>query len=454
MEQGDVATVRGPDGSTATGRRGPDARARGAARHEPARGCARWRSTTWRSTRRASSARWQRSTARRRSPLHRPRRGARQPRQPAPRRRARRTATSAAWFADSDVYKTLEAVGWELGRAGDAGWTTSSTRPRGCSRTPRRTTATSTPATRASSRTAAARVRLEPRDVLRRAPVAGRRRRRARAPAATTCWRSRAGFADLARRRFGAVGGEPASTATPRSRRRSSSSTASPARAPTWSSPRASSSCAAAACSATDRFGSNYFQDHAPVREATEPTGHAVRQLYLAAGVTDVYLEAGDDIAAGGDGGAVGEPGHREDLRHRRPRLAPPRRGVRRPLRAAARPRLRRDLRRDRELPVELADAAGHGPRALRRRDGAGALQRDRRRRPRSTATASSTPTRCSCAPGTTARRGRAVGAPGVVPLRRAARRTSRAWSPRCTPTSPRSDDGGVQLHLLTRRAR
>jgi uncharacterized protein len=28
-----------------------------------------------------------------------------------------------------------------------------------------------------------------------------------------------------------------------------------------------------------DRFGANYFQDHAPVREATEPTGHAVRHL-------------------------------------------------------------------------------------------------------------------------------------------------------------------------------
>jgi uncharacterized protein len=41
-------------------------------------------------------------------------------------------------------------------------------------------------------------------------------------------------------------------------------------------------------------FGSAYLQDHAPVREATEPAGHAVRQLYLAAGVTDVYLETGD----------------------------------------------------------------------------------------------------------------------------------------------------------------
>src|SRR3954454_4417054 len=26
------------------------------------------------------------------------------------------------WFADSDVYKVLEAIGWEIGRAGDAGW--------------------------------------------------------------------------------------------------------------------------------------------------------------------------------------------------------------------------------------------------------------------------------------------------------------------------------------------
>ncbi len=44
-----------------------------------------------------------------------------------------------------------------------------------------------------------------------------------------------------------------------------------------------------------ERFGAQYFQDHAPVREATEAIGHAVRQLYLAAGVTDVYLETGDE---------------------------------------------------------------------------------------------------------------------------------------------------------------
>ena len=42
------------------------------------------------------------------------------------------------------------------------------------------------------------------------------------------------------------------------------------------------------------RFGSAYLQDHLPVREATEAIGHAVRQTYLAAGVTDLYLETGD----------------------------------------------------------------------------------------------------------------------------------------------------------------
>ena len=41
-------------------------------------------------------------------------------------------------------------------------------------------------------------------------------------------------------------------------------------------------------------FGRQYFQDHRPVREAVKASGHAVRQLYLAAGITDVYLEQGD----------------------------------------------------------------------------------------------------------------------------------------------------------------
>ncbi|WP_084830280.1 glycoside hydrolase family 127 protein [Demequina rhizosphaerae] len=41
-------------------------------------------------------------------------------------------------------------------------------------------------------------------------------------------------------------------------------------------------------------FEPSYFQDHLPVREAPEATGHAVRQLYLAAGMADVAAETGD----------------------------------------------------------------------------------------------------------------------------------------------------------------
>lgn len=41
-------------------------------------------------------------------------------------------------------------------------------------------------------------------------------------------------------------------------------------------------------------MGPSYFQDHIPVRESRDARGHAVRQLYLNAGVTDLYLETGD----------------------------------------------------------------------------------------------------------------------------------------------------------------
>ena len=37
-----------------------------------------------------------------------------------------------------------------------------------------------------------------------------------------------------------------------------------------------------------------YYQDHVPVRDASTMEGHAVRQLYLTAGVTDAYLETGE----------------------------------------------------------------------------------------------------------------------------------------------------------------
>ncbi len=40
--------------------------------------------------------------------------------------------------------------------------------------------------------------------------------------------------------------------------------------------------------------GSEQLQDHLPIREQTYVTGHAVRQLYLLCGVTDIYAEIGD----------------------------------------------------------------------------------------------------------------------------------------------------------------
>jgi DUF1680 family protein len=43
-----------------------------------------------------------------------------------------------------------------------------------------------------------------------------------------------------------------------------------------------------------DRFGYHYFQDHEPLRQVTDATGHVVRQLYLAAGAADAAAETGD----------------------------------------------------------------------------------------------------------------------------------------------------------------
>jgi DUF1680 family protein len=44
-----------------------------------------------------------------------------------------------------------------------------------------------------------------------------------------------------------------------------------------------------------ERFGAAYWQDHEPVRRATAVAGHAVRQLYLDCGAVDVAVELGDD---------------------------------------------------------------------------------------------------------------------------------------------------------------
>lgn len=44
-----------------------------------------------------------------------------------------------------------------------------------------------------------------------------------------------------------------------------------------------------------DHFDSAYYQDATPVREETDVVGHAVRALYLLAGVVDLYVESGDE---------------------------------------------------------------------------------------------------------------------------------------------------------------
>jgi hypothetical protein len=46
------------------------------------------------------------------------------------------------------------------------------------------------------------------------------------------------------------------------------------------------------------RFGREYFQDDVPVRDAVTMRGHAVRALYLAAGALDVAVESQDDELA------------------------------------------------------------------------------------------------------------------------------------------------------------
>ena len=130
------------------------------------------------------------------------------------------------------------------------------------------------------------------------------------------------------------------------------------------------------------RYNSSaYYQDRVPVREATEVEGHAVRALYLTAGVADVYLETGEAALLDRARPPVGGPGQPQAVRDGRRRLAPPGRGVRPAVRAAERPRLLRDVRGDRQHPVELADAAGHRPGALRRPDRPDAPQRRARRR-------------------------------------------------------------------------
>ena len=97
------------------------------------------------------------------------------------------------------------------------------------------------------------------------------------------------------------------------------------------------------------------------MRDATVLRGHAVRANYLSAGAVDVAVETADAelleaLTAQWD--RHHRPPHLPD---RRAGLAPPGRGVRRRLGAAARPRILRDLRRGRLGDVLVAPAARPG---------------------------------------------------------------------------------------------
>ncbi len=242
-----------------------------------------------------------------------------------------------------------------------------------------------------------------------------------------------------ARRRLRLRARIPAPTGIRRSRSRSSSSTAQTAERRYLDLADKLTSRRGYGFFAGGRFDLSYYQDAEPVRGSRSIVGHAVRALYLAAGVTDLYAETGDEALLDAMLAPVGRPRLDEDLPHRRHRLAPLRRGDRRSLRAAARPRLLRDLRGDREHHVELADAARHRREPLRRPARADALQRVprgalARRRARSS---TSNPLQSR---GGDARHslepGRLLPAEHHAPARLV-----------CTTTSPPSATRGVQLH-------
>ena len=120
------------------------------------------------------------------------------------------------------------------------------------------------------------------------------------------------------------------------------------------------SSRPAATASSRNTADPTCFSDLVPVREATTVEGHAVRAVYLAAGATDVALETADAELLEALKTQFEHMWSTKTYLHRRPRRALGGRGVRRRVRAADGPRVRRNLCGDRWDPVGLADAARH----------------------------------------------------------------------------------------------
>ena len=148
-------------------------------------------------------------------------------------------------------------------------------------------------------------------------------------------------------------------TGIPRSRWRSSSCTGRPASGATSSSPPRSSTVAGHGLFAGGRFELDLLpgcrarprvaHDRRPRRARALPRRRRRPISTPRPATSSCWTRCcaqWDDVVAA------------QDVPHRRRRLAPLRRGDRRPLRAAARPRLLRDVRGDREHHVELADAA------------------------------------------------------------------------------------------------
>ena len=144
---------------------------------------------------------------------------------------------------------------------------------------------------------------------------------------------------------------------------------------------------------------------------------------------------------------ALARHGRDPDVPDRRARQPPSRRGVRRPVRAAARPRLRRDVRGDRQRHARLAAAARDRRPGLRRRHRADDLQRrPAGRLARRDGVLLRQPAAAPDATGAAADRARASAQPWfAVRLLPAERRCARSSSwPQYLATT---DDDGIQIH-------
>ena len=200
-------------------------------------------------------------------------------------------------FLDSDVYKWLEAAGWELGRAPDPTIRRWPTRPSSWSRPPSDLTATSTRSSRSLGRDALVGPPLGPRALLHRPSHPGRRGLAPRARRRPAPPRRRAAVAASTRNSARTAGRR--STAIPRSRWRWSSCSGSRASAATWRSARHLVERRGHGLLGAGRFGAGYWQDQRAGPRRATVVGHAVRQLYLDCGAVDVAVETGDRAARG-----------------------------------------------------------------------------------------------------------------------------------------------------------